>query len=44
MQKQGYNAGEKGKMLLSKETMEGLWMTGILVSLENKCTILCASD
>ena len=30
---------EKGEMLLSKETMEGLWMTGILVSLENKCTI-----
>ena len=37
MQKEGYNAGEKGKMLLSKETMEGLRMTGIL---QNKCTIL----
>ena len=33
MQKEGYNAGEKGGMLLSKEAMEGLRVTGILLSL-----------
>ena len=33
MQKQGYNAGKKGEMLLSKEAMEALRVTGILLSL-----------
>ena len=31
MSKEGYNASQKAKMLLSPQTMEGLRMTGILL-------------
>ena len=32
MAKEGYNAGQKAKMLLSRVTMDGIQMTGILIN------------